>query len=66
MSNMSLTFTQWNLIIPFTIVAHDGGSADSLITTIAVKSYKASVSEISTPFSAMCWIRWSFTRCYVG
>ena len=66
MSIMSLTFTQWNLIIPFTIVAHDGGSADSLITTIAVKCYKASVSEISTPFSAIGWIRWSFTRCYVG
>ena len=53
---MFLTFTQWNPTIPFTIVARNGGSTDSLISAIAVKPYRASVSEISIHLQAMFWL----------
>ena len=63
---MFLTFTQWNRTIPFTIVARNGGNPDSLISTIAVKPYRASVSEISIHLQAMFWIRGFSTWCYGG
>ena len=63
---MFLTFTQWNQAIPFTIVARNGGNPDSLISTIAVKPYRASVSEISIHLQAMFWIRGFSTWCYGG
>ena len=63
---MFLTFTQWNRTIPFTIVARNGGNPDSLISTIAVKPYRASVSEISIHLQAMFWIRGFSTWCYEG
>ena len=61
-----LTFTQWNPTIPITIVARYGGSPDSLISTEAVKPYRASVSEISIHLPAMPWIRGFNTRCFRG
>ena len=63
---MFLTFTLWNQAIPFTIVARNGGNPDSLISTIAVKPYRESVSEISIHLQAMFWIRRFSTWCYGG
>ena len=63
---MFLTFTKWDPTIPFTIVALNGGSTDSLISTRAVKPYIASVTEISIQLQAMFWIRGFNTRCFRG
>ena len=62
----SWSFTQWNPAIPFTIVARYGGNPDSLISTEAVKPYRAAVSEISIHLPAMPWIRGFNTRCFRG
>ena len=63
---MFLTFTQWDPTIPFTIDAGNGGRTDPLISAIAVKPYRASVSEISIHLQAMFWLHGLSTWCYGG
>ena len=61
---MFLTFTNWKLIVPCTIVTRDRGSANPLISARTVKPYGASMLEISTELPTMRWICWFITWCY--